>query len=269
MPFAGFQRHTGVKFSTVAFPLCRHPSSPLNRILTQHSIFIACPVLGVHYKVSLERRYYRRALQLFQGAIHILNGYCRNDDPNVKTILLHQAEQWKMRLIARHEESPDLALDVLQASKYLESLAARIGTPSIWFDTRRQQAWYFMIYGLREHKPEYLAVAYELLKRARASFADISFTSPHLQMRLNLQALHAQTDLLFRMGPETREQARQSLREYATLCQDYPQFYQVHHLAKLGWQGDLREVFSAPFLPFLYLHETLQCTGGKLQGNTD
>lgn len=59
MPFEGVQRHTGFKFSTGAFPLCRHPSSPLNRILTQHSILIACPVFGVHYK----RRVFRVGLK--------------------------------------------------------------------------------------------------------------------------------------------------------------------------------------------------------------
>jgi len=220
-----------------------------------------------YHEVSLDRRYYRRALELFQGAIYILHGYCRDDDPYVVTILLHQAEQWKLRVIATHDDSAGSAQEVLEESEHLEALATKINTPLIWFDTRRQRAWYFMICSLRENKPSYLKIASEQLAQAREAFDVFSFYSSHLRMRLHVQLLHAETELLFMMGGKTREQALRHLNEYAVLCQQYPQAYQVHQLerlvqqtdAKRGWQGDFTAVFSAPFLPFLYLDETLLC----------
>src|SRR5712691_898345 len=48
-PFEGFQRHTGFELCAVLLPLCRHLSSPLPLLWTQHSILITCPVFGVHY----------------------------------------------------------------------------------------------------------------------------------------------------------------------------------------------------------------------------
>src|SRR5215211_3619006 len=51
-PFERFECHTGFELCTVLFPLCRHrPSSPLPRLLTQHSILMTCPVFGAHYSL--------------------------------------------------------------------------------------------------------------------------------------------------------------------------------------------------------------------------
>src|SRR2546427_7616273 len=48
--FERFERHPGFALGAVLFPLCRHlPSPQLHLLLTQHSIFITCPVFGVHY----------------------------------------------------------------------------------------------------------------------------------------------------------------------------------------------------------------------------
>ena len=54
-PFERFQRHTGFACCARVFPRCRHCSSPhlLSALLwTQHSIFITCPVFGVHYTAT-------------------------------------------------------------------------------------------------------------------------------------------------------------------------------------------------------------------------
>ena len=49
-PFERFERHTSFELSAVLFSLCRHLRSPHSHLLlTQHSIFITCPVFGVHY----------------------------------------------------------------------------------------------------------------------------------------------------------------------------------------------------------------------------
>ena len=51
-PFERFERYTGFKLGAVLFPLCRHLLSPHLPLLgTQHSIFITCPVFGVHYTI--------------------------------------------------------------------------------------------------------------------------------------------------------------------------------------------------------------------------
>ena len=51
--FERFERHPGFALGAVLFPLCRHlPSPQLHLLLTQHSIFITCPVFGVHYRAS-------------------------------------------------------------------------------------------------------------------------------------------------------------------------------------------------------------------------
>jgi hypothetical protein len=51
-PFEGFERYTGFALGAVLFPLCRHQPSP-HLILTQHAIFMTCPVFGVHYKTLI------------------------------------------------------------------------------------------------------------------------------------------------------------------------------------------------------------------------
>jgi len=51
VPLDGVQRDPSFELRAVPFPRCRHLPSPqlLTLLLTQPSIFITCPVFGVHY----------------------------------------------------------------------------------------------------------------------------------------------------------------------------------------------------------------------------
>ena len=72
--FERFERYTGFTLCAVLFSLCRHLSSPhLHLLLTQHSLFMTCPVFGVHY---IEGDLPRAIAEVYQDA--------KQTNPNLK-----------------------------------------------------------------------------------------------------------------------------------------------------------------------------------------